>query len=448
MQSFIRGQRAKISQLSNRTRRFEVILTFCCGSIPIFDFVCFGTGAQNHLQDDRYMIFFNQRASPEGALKLEALRDQDARFAIDLDALPPHIERLHFTASSEGTGRMNELAASSVMLREAGVSGAEDVASYRFSGHNFGAEGSLLLAEIYRKDGEWRFTAVGQGFAGNLAALLKHFGGEEIEENPPTTSPTVSPTPSVLPAPSLTPPPPSPPLGVSVSTSPSTRLSPSASKPQNALQKLIDATPSGGTLQLTRGEFEGPILIDKPLLLEGAGAAIWAHNGPVVRVSSAGVSLVDLGVEATDPDEAPESQIALYVDEGTRVTLQKVRVRGEVAGVAAAAGVWKLPPALELGEFAARENSGFEFEIEVPCECELQCAVAGVSLVPARVAAGRARVQLGASGIGSDTFLAGAVEVWGGGIGRAIPLHGRAVQGAAVARSRELWRVDNAPNPA
>jgi tellurite resistance protein TerA len=36
-----------------------------------------------------------------------------------------------------------------------------------------------MLGDIYRKNGEWRFSAVGQGFNGGLSALLKHFGGEE-----------------------------------------------------------------------------------------------------------------------------------------------------------------------------------------------------------------------------------------------------------------------------
>ena len=35
-----------------------------------------------------------------------------------------------------------------------------------------------MVGEFYRKNGEWRFCAVAQGFNGGLEALVKHFGGD------------------------------------------------------------------------------------------------------------------------------------------------------------------------------------------------------------------------------------------------------------------------------
>ena len=450
MRSFTRGERAKISDLSNRTRRFEVLLNFCCASIPVFDFVCFATDAQNQLSDDRYMIFFNQRCAPDASISLDELQDQNARFSVDLDALPPHIERLTFTVSPENSGRMNQVAVSFVTLREADVAGADAIASYRFSGDDFGDEGSLLLAEIYKKGGEWRFSAIGQGFVGNLGALLQHFGGQETEASAGNSAPLPLTPPNLPPAPPKQPSPPiSSPALVSIVVTPPPVA---AFNPQNALQRIIDGAPSGSTLQLSRGEFQGPILITRPLILEGQGAVIWAQNGPVVRVSSAGVTLRDLEIEATAPDSGEGFDVALWIEDDTNAILQKVRVRGEIRGVSQVQGQWKLPPLLNLGEFAAREANEFEFEIEVPHACDLKSSIAGVSIVPPRVEAGRSRVELRLNGIGNDTFLAGHVELSSGGIGRTIPLHGHGAEGAQRARGISLWRVDNsvdnAPNPA
>lgn len=452
MRSFTRGERAKISDLSSRTRRFEVTLTFCCGPIPVFDFVCFGTDAKNQLSDDRYMIFFNQRRAPDGSIVLDELQDQDARFSVDLDAVPPHIERLTFTASPEAGGCMNQLGVSFLSLRKADVAGVDTIATYRFSGHDFGEEGSLLVGEIYKKGGEWRFGAIGQGFAGNLPALLKHFGGEASEENAASSSvspPTAAPTAPIIPPRQPSPPVSSPtPISVAAPAASAT----SAFHPHNALQKIIDDAPSGSTLQLARGEFAGPIIVNKPLVIEGNGAVIWAHNGPVVRVSSAGVTLRDLEVEVTAPGAGPDLRVALWVENGTNAALQKVRVRGEIVGVAAALGEWKLPPQLDLGEFAARELNSFEFEIEVPHSCELQTNVSGVSFVSPRVEAGARRVEMRVNGVGNDTFLAGHIELSSGGIGRTVPLRGRCTTGAPAARGVWLWRlangVDTPSNPA
>ncbi len=64
--------------------------------------------------------------------------------------------------------------------------------SFRFTSirklsHHFdfftGSEQALMLGEFYRKDGDWRFMEVGQGFNGGLEALVRHFGGT-VDKSP------------------------------------------------------------------------------------------------------------------------------------------------------------------------------------------------------------------------------------------------------------------------
>jgi tellurite resistance protein TerA len=64
--------------------------------------------------------------------------------------------------------------------------------SYAFSGSEFGQEKALMMGEIYNKGG-WRIAAVGQGFNGGLDALLKHFGGEVLEEQAAAPLPATPP---------------------------------------------------------------------------------------------------------------------------------------------------------------------------------------------------------------------------------------------------------------
>jgi tellurite resistance protein TerA len=83
--------------------------------------------------------------------------------------------------------------------------GGAEVARFPFSGSDFAREKAIIAGEIYRK-GEWRFAAVGQGFDGGLDALLKHFGGEQIEDSAPAAPPP-SPAPAAAPPPAPSPPP-------------------------------------------------------------------------------------------------------------------------------------------------------------------------------------------------------------------------------------------------
>ena len=43
-------------------------------------------------------------------------------------------------------------------------------------GEDFSVETAIVVAKLYRNNGEWKFAAIGSGFAGGLAALCKNFG--------------------------------------------------------------------------------------------------------------------------------------------------------------------------------------------------------------------------------------------------------------------------------
>lgn len=407
MQPFVRGQRAKLSALSDQTR-FNLQIALSAPSGKIYDFVCFGADARGQLVDDAFMVFFNQKRAPADAIFLEELQSQSAKFEFDLEALPPHIERLVFTVSVDGIGTMRELHSGSWTLNDANASSTKPVAQYRFAGTDFSTEGALMLAEIYRKDGLWRIWAQGQGFAGDLSALLKFFGGEESETAPNT--PPVQP-----------PPPISVPLVSSIPTAPIPNVLPPA---PGALQATIDGAPSGATIQLPRGEYRGPIVISRPITIEGIGAVIWAQSGPVVRVQSEGVSLRGVQIEVTDADDSPDSDVALQVEVG-KPELQNVGVRGRVTGIDESASDWNLPSFLDLGELAPRAPNSYVFALEIPVACRLKTNVSGLQLTPNQIEAGRSDVEIVATGIGADTFLAGQIEVESAGIVRAIPLGGR-----------------------
>jgi len=435
MQSFVRGQRAKISQLSS-SRCLSVEIALSSARLTVFDFVCFGVDGIGTLSDDRYMVFFNQKTAPDGCVTLEELSDTKARFSIDLDLVPTHIARLVFTASIDGTGTMSELGSGVLTLNEAGAS-SQALLEYRFSGADFKGEGALMLGEIYRKDGEWRFWAQGQGFAGDLAALLKFFGGQEVESAaPPLRYPP--------PAPPLIQPP--PPISAPAVISVPIPTAPVVSALAGTLQQTLAQATAGSVVTLPRGEHQGPIVIDKPLVLDGAGAVIWAQNGPVVIVQSVGVTLRDLEIEATSPDKStPHSGIALWVAPNMGAQLQNVRTRGEILGVASVEGEWRLPPSLDLGEIAPRLENTFEIQVETPHACEIKASIAGVSLLPSRLESGRQKITIRVGNVGADTFLAGNLEFSTGGVARTVPLSGRtAAKARAPVQHLVLWELDGA----
>lgn len=187
---FQRGHKAKISDLTAGTDLYVGVQI--AGAGLSFDISCFGLDGDERLSDDRYFIFFNQPKSPEESIQLLGAQAGDSEsFRVTLDKIPPHIQKLSFTAALDGAGQVSQIGPGYLRI----VAGGEEVARYSFDGSEFSTERAVMLGDFYLKD-VWRFAAVGQGFDGGLEALLKNFGGEVAEEaeaqpDPSATAPDV-----------------------------------------------------------------------------------------------------------------------------------------------------------------------------------------------------------------------------------------------------------------
>lgn len=164
--SLQKGQKLK---LENSMAAAEISVS-CAVRAPFhIDVSCFGLDANGKLSDDAYMVFYNQGASPKDEIRL--LADvPDSRFALNLAKLPAQIDKLVFTAAIDPahSQTMRELGSLEFRLGEH---------LFRLSGLDFSGEKAIMIAELYRKDGDWRLGVNGQGFNGGLDALLVHFGG-------------------------------------------------------------------------------------------------------------------------------------------------------------------------------------------------------------------------------------------------------------------------------
>ncbi len=160
------------------------------------DIAAFGLNKDRKIGDDRYVVLFSNTASPERAITLQPSSDM-ALFNLDLDKLPAAIDRIVFTATHD-----SRLIAESrpLIVTLDGVKASFDVAEYLTT------EKAVMMVEIYRHSSGWRIGTIAAGFAGGLASLIAHFGGEA--EAPPPPTPAAAPPPP--------PPPPSPPPPVSL----------------------------------------------------------------------------------------------------------------------------------------------------------------------------------------------------------------------------------------
>ena len=194
MQTFQTGQK---TQLSTLTPSLQLTLSArVTGPAADYDLILFGLDDAGKLSDDRYMVFYNQPTSPEGALRVRSGTNGEKIFELELARLPGTVRRLSLAATVE-QGSFNTIDHAEVTLAVGGV----PVAHYRVTGRDFQAQRAVMLFDVYFKD-VWRVGAVGQGFNGGLETLVEHYG-RSVSSTPAARPPTPLQTPAPTPAPTL-----------------------------------------------------------------------------------------------------------------------------------------------------------------------------------------------------------------------------------------------------
>lgn len=103
----------------------------------------------------------------------------DEQIAIDLTLIPQNVSRIAFTVTiyDHEVRRQNFGQVSNAYIRIVDETTNVELIRYDLS-EDFSIETAVVVGELYRHNGEWKFNAIGSGFQGGLAALCGHYGIE------------------------------------------------------------------------------------------------------------------------------------------------------------------------------------------------------------------------------------------------------------------------------
>ena len=101
----------------------------------------------------------------------------DEQIMIDLSLIPQNISKIAFTVTiyDADNRRQNFGQVSNSFIRVVDQATGEEIIRYDL-GEDFSIETAIVVGELYRNNGEWKFNAIGSGFQGGLAALCGHYG--------------------------------------------------------------------------------------------------------------------------------------------------------------------------------------------------------------------------------------------------------------------------------
>ena len=139
--------------------------------------------ADGRVLSDKHFVFFNNLASPEGAVQHSGdnLTGQgsgdDEQVKVDLVALPPEADRVVFAVSiyDADTAGQNFGQVRNAFIRVVNQADNAELARYDLS-EDASTETAMVFGELYRSTSEWKFRAVGQGYSAGLAGIARDFG--------------------------------------------------------------------------------------------------------------------------------------------------------------------------------------------------------------------------------------------------------------------------------
>ncbi|WP_309059440.1 VWA domain-containing protein [Streptomyces sp.] len=225
------------------------------------------------VRDDGDFVFYNQPRHASGAVthqgKRSAAGTATDTVEVDLRSLEPAVERIVLCASADG-GTFGQVPGLVLRLLDAGT--GTEVARFDMVA---GTETAFIGGELYRRQGKWKFRAVGQGYASGLAGLATDFG-ITVDDASPADGGSPAATAPVPPAAPATPATPAPPVPPAV---------PAAAAPP--------PVPRTGAPRLTKGEERLPVDMRKRLSLRKEQVAVSLRKHGATGVTARVILVLD-----------------------------------------------------------------------------------------------------------------------------------------------------------
>lgn len=235
---------AKGSNVPVQAAAVRVELGWSSGpGVPDADASALLLGASGKVRSDADFVFYNQATHASGAVRHEGKRTAGGSvtdtLVVDLARVEPAVETVVLAASADG-GSFGKVPGLHIRVLDA-ASGAEIA---RYDSADAGVETAFVLGELYRRQGAWKFRAVGQGYSSGLEGLATDYGISVDEPQQAASAPSAPPAP---PAPAA----PAPPVAAPAPAAPAPPP-PAAAPAQPVRLTKVTLTKESPTVSLTK----------------------------------------------------------------------------------------------------------------------------------------------------------------------------------------------------
>jgi tellurium resistance protein TerD len=132
---------------------------------------------------DKHFVFFNNLTSPDGAVEHTGDNltgegeGDDEQVKVNLAGLGPETDKVVFPVSiydadtrSQSFGQVRN-----AFIRVVNAADQKELARYDLS-EDASTETAMVFGELYRSGADWKFRAIGQGYASGLSGIARDYG--------------------------------------------------------------------------------------------------------------------------------------------------------------------------------------------------------------------------------------------------------------------------------
>lgn len=140
-------------------------------------------GADGRVVSEAHFVFFNNKSTPDQSIvhtgdnRTGEGSGDDEAINVNLSGLSPDVQKIVFPVSvydaenrSQNFGQVRN-----AYIRVINQAGGAEIARYDLT-EDAATETAMVFGELYRHGSEWKFRAVGQGYASGLVGIAKDFG--------------------------------------------------------------------------------------------------------------------------------------------------------------------------------------------------------------------------------------------------------------------------------
>ncbi|WP_016906655.1 MULTISPECIES: TerD family protein [Streptomyces] len=141
------------------------------------------TNAEGKVGDDRNFVFFNNLASQDGSVQHTGDNltgegeGDDEVINVNLAGVPAEVEKVVFPVSiyDAETRQQSFGQVRNAYIRVVNQADGNELARYDLT-EDASTETAMVFGELYRHGAEWKFRAIGQGYASGLRGIAQDFG--------------------------------------------------------------------------------------------------------------------------------------------------------------------------------------------------------------------------------------------------------------------------------